>query len=222
MIDVSDVSDVGDLHDVVVVGVGAMGSSAAWALSKAGHDVVAVEQFPFGHDRGSSHGASRIYRVGTEQTHYLDLAQRARVLWGELEAATGEQLLTVQGAVEHGVTQEQVDAFVEHLRVRDIEHEVLDPGDAADRWPGMRFDGPVLHQPDGAGRIDGDQAVAALTAAARGHGAQVRRPLAATAVDVRHDDLVHVHTPSGVCTWTRSSWRTSTAVAASGLRTCAP
>ena len=50
--------------------------------------------------------------------------------------------------------------------------------------PGMRFDGPVLHQPDGAGRIDADHAVAA---AAQGHGALVRRPLTATAVEVRHD-----------------------------------
>jgi sarcosine oxidase len=62
----------------------------------------------------------------------------------------------------------------------------------------MRFDGPVLHQPDGAGRIDGDHAVAALTAAAQGHGARVRRPVTATAVEVRGDDLVHVHTSAGV------------------------
>ncbi len=180
-----------DVHDVLVVGAGAMGSAATWALSKAGHDVVAVEQFALGHDRGSSHGASRIYRVGTEQTHYLDLAQRARVLWGELEATTGTRLLTEQGAVEHGVTQEQVDSFVQHLRARDIEHEVLDPGAATERWPGMRFDGPVLHQAGGA-IVHADRAVTGLQELARAQGATLLDGTRVDRIEVG-DDVVTVH-----------------------------
>ncbi|HEX5810841.1 MAG TPA: hypothetical protein VFY38_01965 [Pseudonocardia sp.] len=41
----------------------------------------------------------------------------------------------------------------------------------------------------GAGVMGAATAVAAFTAAARGHGAEVRRPLAVTGIDVRGDDL---------------------------------
>ena len=181
-----------EVHDVVVVGIGAMGSAAAWALSKAGHDVVAVEQFGLGHDKGSSHGATRIYRVGTEQTHYLDLAQRARVLWAELEGATGTQLLTVQGAVEHGVTERQVEAFVQHLRARGIEHEVVAGPVANERWPGMRFDGPVLHQAGGA-IVHADRAAAGLQRLAREHGATLLDDTRVDRIEVGDEGVV-VHT----------------------------
>ncbi len=56
------------MHDVAIVGAGAMGSATAWALAKAGRDVVVLEQFELGHARGGSHGATRIFRVGTEQS----------------------------------------------------------------------------------------------------------------------------------------------------------
>ena len=77
------------VRDVAIIGAGAMGSAAAWALSKAGHDVLVFEQHELGHAMGGSHGATRIFRVGTEQTHYLDLAERARGLWAELSDETG-------------------------------------------------------------------------------------------------------------------------------------
>jgi sarcosine oxidase len=185
------------LVDVVVVGAGVMGAAAAWRLARGGATVVVLDRFPAGHTHGASHGASRMFHHADPSPRYLRLAAEALPLWRDLEAETGAQLLTITGGVDHGdpVT---TSAIADVLAAHGVRHEWLDPSDAGLRWPGMRFDGPVLHQPDGAGRIDGDQAVAALTAAARGHGAQVRRPLAATAVDVRHDDLVHVHTPEGV------------------------
>ena len=48
---------------VAIVGAGIMGCAAAWALTKDGHEVVLYEQFRVGHDRGSSHGRSRIVRL---------------------------------------------------------------------------------------------------------------------------------------------------------------
>ncbi len=47
---------------VGVVGMGGTGSAAARFLAQSGHEVVAFEQFQVGHDRGSSHGESRIIR----------------------------------------------------------------------------------------------------------------------------------------------------------------
>ncbi|MFY9586602.1 MAG: FAD-dependent oxidoreductase, partial [Actinomycetota bacterium] len=55
---------------VVVIGAGVMGSSTAWALARRGTDVVVLEQFHAGHDRGSSHGASRIFRLAYEDPLY--------------------------------------------------------------------------------------------------------------------------------------------------------
>lgn len=185
------------LVDVVVVGAGVMGAAAAWRLARRGRKVVVLDRFPAGHTHGASHGASRIFRYADPSGHHLRLAAQALPLWRELEAETGAQLLTITGGVDHGdpaITAAVAAVLAEH----GVRHEWLDPAEAALRWSGMRFDGPVLHQPDRAGRIDADQAVAALTAAARGRGAQVRRRVIATAVDVRGDDLVHVHTSAGV------------------------
>ncbi|MGB0068409.1 MAG: FAD-dependent oxidoreductase, partial [Isosphaeraceae bacterium] len=44
----------------VIIGAGAMGSAAAYRLARRGEPVLLIEQFPLGHDRGSSHGAARI------------------------------------------------------------------------------------------------------------------------------------------------------------------
>jgi sarcosine oxidase len=156
-----------------------MGSAAAWSLTKAGHDVVVLEQYELGHARGGSHGATRIFRVGTEQALYVDLAERARVLWAELASETGADLLTVTGAVEHGMSFEAADEFSDLLASRGVDHEVLDTAAAAERWPGMRFAGPVLHQ-SGGGILHADRVVAGLQRLAVQQGATVR---AGTRVD---------------------------------------
>ena len=176
------------LVDVVVVGAGVMGAAAAWRLARRGAKAVILDRFPAGHTHGASHGASRIFRHADTSPRYLRLAAEALPLWRELEAETGAQLLTITGGVDHG-DRATTSLIADVLAAHGVQHEWLEPSDAALRWPGMRFDGPVLYQPDRAGRINADQAVAALTAAAQGRGAQIRRRVTATAVEVRHDDL---------------------------------
>ena len=184
------------LVDVVVVGAGVTGSAAAWRLARRGAKVLVLDRSPAAR-RHAAHGASRIFRHADPSGHHLRLAAQALPLWRELEAETGAQLLTITGGVDHGDPGTTA-AIAAVLAAHGVRHEWLDPSDAALRWSGMRFDGPVLHQPDGAGRIDADQAVAALVAAARGRGAEVRRRVTATAVEVLGDDLAHVHTSVGV------------------------
>lgn len=187
----------GPLVDVVVIGAGVMGAATAWQLARSGRQVVLVDRFAAGHTRGASHGASRIYRQAYGSARYLRLAAEALPLWRELEAETGAALLTITGGVDHG-DPATVAGIAGILDDQGVPYGWLDPERAALRWPGMRFAGPALHQPDRAGRIDADQAVAAFTAAARGHGAEVRRPLAVTGIDVRGEDLVQVRTTDGV------------------------
>ena len=50
-------------YDVIVIGVGGMGSSTAYHLSKRGYRVLGLEQFNIPHTQGSSHGITRIIRL---------------------------------------------------------------------------------------------------------------------------------------------------------------
>ena len=81
-------------YDAIVVGLGAMGSAAAYHLARRGHQVLGIEMFRPGHDQGSSHGEHRMIRKSSFRIDgYVPLAERAFVLWQELEAAAGQPLL---------------------------------------------------------------------------------------------------------------------------------
>jgi sarcosine oxidase len=85
---------------VAVIGAGVMGLATGWALRRRGLEPVVYEQFHVGHDRGSSHGRSRIFRLAYAEDEYVRLAQEALGLWRELEAESGETLLELYGLVE--------------------------------------------------------------------------------------------------------------------------
>ena len=79
--------------DVVVVGAGVVGAATARALARDGHDVVLLDQFEVGHDRGSSHGTSRVFRLSYPDERYVRLAQASLGGWRELEAESGREIL---------------------------------------------------------------------------------------------------------------------------------
>src|SRR5688572_2436570 len=108
--------------DVVVVGLGAMGSAAAWHLAARGRHVIGLEQYAQGHDLGSSHGAARIFRVAYEQDDYVRLALEALSLWRQLEEQSGREVLTQTGAIDYGsaAVLERIDAALQrHDRPRE-------------------------------------------------------------------------------------------------------
>ena len=75
--------------DVTVIGLGVMGSAAVYHLAQRGLRVLGLEQFPPAHDRGSSHGRTRVIRQAYfEHPDYVPLVLRAYELWRELEAET--------------------------------------------------------------------------------------------------------------------------------------
>jgi len=88
---------------VAVVGAGIVGAAAARALVRRGHEVVVHEQFEIGNRRGSSHGASRIYRLAYPEREWVELARAAIGAWRALEEETGERLLEPLGLVEIGL-----------------------------------------------------------------------------------------------------------------------
>src|ERR1700757_1019342 len=89
--------------DVAVIGLGATGSAALHHLARRGLRVVGMERFAPGHDRGSSHGETRIIRLGYfEHPSYVPLVRRAYEMWRALEQASGQPLLHATGIVEIG------------------------------------------------------------------------------------------------------------------------
>lgn len=159
-------------RDAVVVGAGAMGLSAAWWLARGGRDVVVLEQFEQGHDRGSSHGSARIFRLAYPDPLYVRLAQEALPLWRELENEAGAALLTQTGAVDHGHPA-MLEAIAGALDECGARREFLSPEEANERWPGMRFEERVLFHAEG-GRVDADATRRALEEVAARLGAEIR------------------------------------------------
>jgi sarcosine oxidase len=137
-------------YDVVVVGVGGMGSAALYHLARRGKRVLGLERFDLLHERGSSHGLTRIIRLAYfEHSDYVPLLRRAYELWRELERDAGDQLLYITGIIEGG---ERIhDGVLRSCADHDLEHEVLSGGEIARRFPAYRLpvETEVIYQPDG-------------------------------------------------------------------------
>jgi sarcosine oxidase len=159
-------------HDAIVVGAGAMGSATAWQLARRGRSVLLLEQFEPGHARGSSHGATRIFRVAYRDPLYVGLALEALALWRELEAESGEILLEQDGQLDHGAP-EATAVIAQNLRAAGRACEELSPAGARERWPGMRFDRSVVFSPEG-GRCHAQTTVRALQRVCAARGGELR------------------------------------------------
>jgi sarcosine oxidase len=161
-------------YDVVVVGVGGMGSAALYHLARRGKRALGIERFDVLHDRGSSHGLTRIIRLAYfEHPSYVPLVRRAYELWCELEAGAREQLLHITGIVEGG--DGILDGTLRSCAEHDIPHEVLDGREVTRRFPAYRLppEMPVVYQADG-GFVVPERCIVSHVAGALERGAVVR------------------------------------------------
>lgn len=86
--------------DVAVIGVGTMGSAAAWQLASRGAKVLGFERYAPGHDKGAGHGETRIFRTAYgEGTEYVPFLQEAKKLWRQLETETGNNIYEETGRI---------------------------------------------------------------------------------------------------------------------------
>jgi sarcosine oxidase len=182
--------------EIVVVGAGVTGAAAAWRLAGRGHEVLVLERFGPGHDRGASHGSARIYRQTATDPRYVALAVEALTGWRELERETGAGLLAITGGADHG-DPDATAALAASLAAQGVRYEWLEADEAARLWPGRLFEGRVLYQPDRTGRVHADHAVAAFGAAAVGQGAVVRHRVTVEDLRVRGPNRVDVRTSAG-------------------------
>ncbi len=164
-------------YDAIVVGLGAMGSAAAAALASRGVRVLGIEQFQAVHDRGSSHGDSRIVRMAYfEHPDYVPLLRRAYDGWAALEQACGRRLITWSGALMIGRPDSAVVAgTLASAEAWDLPHELLDATSMADRFGQFRLDADeVAVYERAAGAVDPEAAIRAFHEQARSMGADLR------------------------------------------------
>lgn len=164
-------------YDVIVLGLGGMGSSAACHLAKRGQRVLGLEQFTPPHDRGSSHGRTRVIRQAYfEHPAYVPLLLRSYELWRELEGNSGEQLLLLPGGLMMGgENSEVVTGTIRSARQHGLPHEVLSARKIRRRFPLFRLpDATVGVFEKAAGMVFCERAVMAHLTVAQRMGAALR------------------------------------------------
>jgi len=180
--------------DVVVVGSGLLGSATARALGARGVPALLLEQFGLGHARGSSHGATRIFRLSHPEPGYVRMAVRAGEAWARLAADAGEELVVTTGGLDAGpAAQDCASALAEC----GVPHDWLAADQVRDRFPGIavRPGERMLFQADSGVCLAG-RAVAALQRLAQRDGVPVRAQTPVLGIEPQGDQVV-VRTAAG-------------------------
>jgi sarcosine oxidase len=164
-------------YDVIVLGLGGMGSAAAFELARRGRRVLGLEQYALGHDRGSSHGQTRVIRKAYfEDPAYVPLLCRAYERWYELEQRQGLHLFTECGCLSLGRLDSEL---IPGVRRAAAEHrlpvEELTHADLRRRFPALQpsEDWVGILEKD-AGFLHVEECVRAHLEAARALGAELR------------------------------------------------
>ena len=171
--------------DAIVIGLGAIGSAAAyWLSTRLGDRVLGLEQFELGHPNGASQDHSRIIRYSYHRPDYVRLARRAYASWAEVEAESGERVVTVTGGLDlwpEGSTY-PIEDYTGSLSAEGVPFELLDADELRRRWRQWHVDATTtgLFQSDGgiADPIRGNRAHRAL-ALRRGATLRERAPVVA-------------------------------------------
>ena len=125
--------------DLIVLGLGGVGSAAIYHAAAAGMRVLGIDQFQAAHDKGSSHGQTRVIRQAYfEDPAYVPLLRRSYDLWDRL-IHRGRQLFVRSGLVEIGPGDGVVISGVRRsAKEHNLAVEELAIEDLRDRWPGLR------------------------------------------------------------------------------------
>jgi sarcosine oxidase len=165
------------IYDAIVAGLGGMGSATAYQLAGRGKRVLGLEKFHPAHDRGSSHGRSRIIRQAYfEDPAYVPLLLRAYELWERLERDTDQELMTLTGGLMIGRREsELVSGSVRSAEEHGLPYELLDADEIRERFPPFSPDpGTVALYEKKAGFVRPEETVRAHLDRADALGADLR------------------------------------------------
>ena len=186
-------------YDAIVVGVGGMGSAAAYHLARRGKRVLGLERFTIPNEMGSSHGVSRIIRLAYfEDPAYVPLLRRSFELWRQLEGDFGEQILHMTGCLHIGAPGTALyDGCLRSCAEHRLQHEVLDPAELRRRFPAFRMPPGTgaIYESEG-GFLVPEKCILAHAAGAREAGAELREEEAVLGWEAG-DDGVRVSTERG-------------------------
>jgi sarcosine oxidase len=185
--------------DVVVVGLGAFGSAALWRLAHRGVDIAGIERHGIGHQLGSSHGATRLFRIACQEHPGLPpIALKSLELWTELGERTGEQLVSQSGCLSTGSPQgHAVSGVIAAAAAAGLPVQQLSHAELVARQPqyaDLAPDDVAVWDP-GAGICYPERNVRAHTAAARQAGAEVYPHTMVTGIETGRDGVT-VRTPT--------------------------
>jgi sarcosine oxidase len=190
----------GGEYDAIVVGLGGLGSAAAYRLAcQRGARVLGLEQFELGHHRGASQDVSRIIRLSYHRREYVELAAKAYGPWREVEAEAGEKIVWITGGLDLAPPNcaESIDDYAAAMTSAGVIYDWLDADEVARHWPQWRLhpDTRAIFQADG-GIVDPSRGNEAHQRLAREHGAHLLEHVRVSAIG-DHDGELALTTDDG-------------------------
>jgi sarcosine oxidase len=198
-------------YDIIIIGLGANGAAALYHLAKTGKNILGIDRFHPPHQKGSSHGESRIIRQAYHESPlYVPLVKAAYPLWAELEKATGKTLFQKTGGILLGAPDSHV---VKGARLSALTHDIpfewLDATAIRNRFPAFAPAGDtvaVLEKE--AGILFPEECIRAFLDQAARHGATLHTGEPVLNITAQKD-VVTVTTPT-------QNYRTEKCVVAAG------
>ena len=190
------------MTDLAIVGLGSLGSAAAWAATRQGLSVIGFEQFELGHERGASHDTSRILRHSYHTPHYVGLTFHAYDAWDRLEVDSGVHLVTRTGGIDFFPPGAAIDmsTYTSSMDAHGISYEVLDVAEVQARWPVFTPpEGTVSLYQDRSSIVPAALGTATMQRLARDRGAQLHDHTRVEAI-LPGPDSVTLVTSSGTYT----------------------
>lgn len=204
-------------YEHVVLGVGGIGSAAAyWIAKRGGKNILALEQYRLGHEKGASEDHSRIIRHSYHTADYASLTRAAFEHVRCLEAETGMDLLRVTGGLNLAPNDSggaaEIGGYARSLTEQGHAYEVMDGTELAARWPQWRLGAETIGLYQGeSGLLDIRRANSAHISRARALGVTFRDQTPArrivpvgSSVEVHTDDEVFTARTLTICagSWT--------------------
>jgi sarcosine oxidase len=188
--------------ELAVIGLGSVGSMALWQAAGLSREVVGFEARSPGHGRSAVGGDSRLFRMTFREQHDLTpVLESSLRRWRELEAESGQEILTQCGGLSIGDRHGgYVDAVLRNVKNTGAPHTLLDAAELRACYPQHQVgdDAAAVFDPR-AGFLRTDRAVLSAVAAAESRGARI---LSSTPVDALHEDANGVRVVSGSSSWT--------------------
>jgi len=187
-------------YEYIVLGLGGLGSGAAYWLSRdAGAEVLGIEQFELGHVRGESQDHSRIIRLSYHTPEYVELAKLAYDAWSTLQRESGDQVWLKTGGLDFARRDSKIplDTYRNAMRACNVAYEDVDAREIMRRWPQFTLDDDIqgLYQ-EQSGIAMAARANAAHQKIARANGATLIDRTPVTNILTRGNEVA-VETPGG-------------------------